>query len=749
MVGNDATIKIGSNVAGALAGIMAIQMGMKNIDKTIMASAAIVKKSAIVMGAALAGAGIVAAIGVKKATDNFREFEQSAVNAASVGGKVGEEFVKVKENIMDMSKTLGRQTMFTAGQSADALWHFASAGYDVGTMVKDDFKPVMDLAAGTEMDLARTTHWVASAISQFGLEMEDAGRVADIYAITNGNTLATVEKLGLGMVYVGTQASLYNDTIEDTTYLLGLMANRGLRGEQSGRGLSMAYRRLAVPTARAADEIKRLGLTLEEVSPDGNKMIDILKKFESAGLSATSATIIFGQEASKAVTAAVGGLGNLDLYNKIMNSTGFAALLAAEQLDTLKGTTRIFHSALEVLSIEIGEFSGFYLKGLNLKLIDLVNVMIDKVEPTFVRLQELLDDLSPTFTAIRDSVESLKGIFEDLADALGFTDDSFDKFVNSVNIIAVSIALVLNFIDKHPNIVKFALAIAFAAAMFVTLVPAITAVLTIGGYLITFITGLGTILGVLTTFLVTGFIPAWVGAWLAALGPITLVAAAISVLATLWVFDIGGMRDITSGVVTGIVDSFWWMVGQLMNAANYLVDKLNAVRDALGFEPIIPLEFDVDRAKDAYREMGKNLKTVLEDTMDESIGIDFLDSTQQSADYIARESAEFLKNTMEIDRNTEALQNNILAKGNYADKFGFDISGMSMSQSREAIDAYRRGDLEDQVVNSNSSQATNNGQGMSVGNMDVNIGELVIDSNGDDAIGDAIINEVKSVGGVI
>jgi len=636
LAGYDATIKIGSNVAGALAGIMGVQMAMKNLDKNVIASAALVKKSALIMTGALVGIGVVGAIGIKKATDNFREFEQSAVNAASVGGKVGEEFIAVKENIMDMSKALGRETMFTAGQSADALWHFASAGYDVGAMVKKDFKPVMDLAAGTEMDLARTTHWVASAISQFGLKMEDAGRVADIYAITNGNTLATVEKLGLGMVYVGTQASMYNDTIEDTTYLLGLMANRGLRGEQSGRGLSMAYSRLADPTAKATAEIKKLGLTLKEVSPDGNTMIEILQRFADAGMGATSSTIIFGQEASKAITAAVGGLGNLDLYNKIMNSTGFAALLAAEQLDTLKGTTRIFHSALEVLSIEIGEFSGFYLKGLNLKLIDLVNVMINKVEPAFKRLDEILIDLEPTFTALKSSVESLKGIFDDFTEGVG----NIDALVTAINMVSVAIALMLRFFDKHPNVLKFTLAImAFTAVLLV--MPVIIGAVSGAAWILT-----GALASLQLIFMTTTTTAGFFAGVLSLLGgPITLIVAAIAFLGVAWATNLFGIRDITKKVVDKIVDSMYWVMGKIGDTITYLIEKTNVLRKAVGLEPIALLVFDEEKSrrkmKETADEWGGYFKGEIARALGGPIGIDIFDPTQISAEYIEKESKEY------------------------------------------------------------------------------------------------------------
>ena len=66
MVGNAATIKIGSDVAGALAGLTAIQMGLKNVDRTVVASAALVRKASLIMTAAFVGVGAIGVYGLSK-----------------------------------------------------------------------------------------------------------------------------------------------------------------------------------------------------------------------------------------------------------------------------------------------------------------------------------------------------------------------------------------------------------------------------------------------------------------------------------------------------------------------------------------------------------------------------------------------------------------------------------------------------------------------------------------------------------
>ena len=695
MVGNAATIKIGSDVAGALAGLTAIQMGLKNVDRTVVASAALVRKASLIMTAAFVGVGAIGVYGlskgIKSATDNFREFEQSAVNAASVSGETGDAFIAIKENVMDMSKALGRETMFTAGVTAEALYDVASAGYDVGNMVKNEFKPVMDLAAGTQSELARTTHWVTSVLGQFNLGMEDSGRVADVFALTIASSKATLEKMGLAFNYAGSAAYAFGDDIESVGAILALMYNRGLRGEQAGRALASAYADLADPTAKALGVIKELGLTADEVNPKFHSMAVILGRFAAAGMDANQAFKIFGKESAKGTLAALQGMDMFLILNtKLLNSTGFAALLAAEQLDTLKGSTNIFHSALEVLSIEIGEFFGYFLKGMNLKLIEMVNVMINKVEPALDALRKILVDMGPAFTGAKIAAEKFRGILSDIGFILGFSRDSFDNFVDKLNLVVVSIAWMLKYIDEHPSITKFALAIGFVAISFSILLPIVGAV----SYALA---GLASYLTLLTMLTAGGALAA-IGASLAALfSPIIVLTLLISILAAAWIFNIGGMREFTSAAVDVMVDDFWWMIDKLMGAVNYIVEKTNEIRTALGFEPIIPMVYDADKSREAFRQMGRDIETikagaqtgdVFGGMFDEDYVNFFdvyLDSMQQSIDYQAEQGEEYMKSKSALDSYNDSRREAIIILDSYATSAErasrFDIGGMSAEKA--------------------------------------------------------------------
>ena len=125
--------------------------------------------------------------------------------------------LKPKESISAVSMELGQKTSFSSAQAADAMYNLASAGYDVSTMTTSDLLPMLNLASGTQYDLADTTALMSFTMSQFGLDFSDSARVADVFAASCGATQADMEKLSYSMKYVGTISDSAGMSIEETT----------------------------------------------------------------------------------------------------------------------------------------------------------------------------------------------------------------------------------------------------------------------------------------------------------------------------------------------------------------------------------------------------------------------------------------------------------------------------------------------------------------------------------------------------
>lgn len=278
------------------------------------------------------------------------DFEQSMANAASVSGATAEEFEKMKE----VAREMGKSTVFSASDAADAMYYMASAGYKVEQMA-NSINPVLDLAAATQNELAFTTDTVISTLNQFGLESSEAGRVTNVFASAIGNSQATLDKLGYSMKYVGPVANSLGYSLEKTTAALGLLYNAGFQGEQAGTILSGALSRLTKPTKAIEETLESLGLTYEQVNPATQSIADIVKVLGDQSITTAQAIAIFGQEAGPGMMALIsqGSSALSDMESKI-TGTNAASDMAKTQLDTFQGSLKLLQSAVEEVAIGFG-----------------------------------------------------------------------------------------------------------------------------------------------------------------------------------------------------------------------------------------------------------------------------------------------------------------------------------------------------------------------------------------------------------
>jgi TP901 family phage tail tape measure protein len=573
VVGEDAVIKIGADIGGAVAGLLAVQTQMNSLNASVVAGAASIRKATMLAGAAFASLGVaaggVAAVGIAKSVKTFEDYEQQVANAASVTGTMGQAFEDTKANIDDIAKTLGATTVFSAQQAAEAMYDLASAGYNVSDMASSDLKPILDLAAATQEDLTRTTEITTATLGQFQLGISDSKYVTDIFAKTIGSSKATLEKMGLSFKYVGPIANMFGNSVEGVSAALGVMYNNGLRGEQAGRSMRMAFTRLAKPTADVKRVVEELGLTLDDINPDVHEFNDILRTLEGAGIDSAQGLRLFGAEAATGMMAIIENLDVLaGLEDKLGDAGGAAEDMAAKQLDTLKGTSILLTSAIENLKIEIGEKFAPVIREVNMWLRDMALVAGDKVGPVFDRLEEIVTDLRPSFDNIMEIAESLKGIFLDLVEAFGLGGTSAEDITDVINKVTEAIANLLKWVDEHPNVTKFVATIVAAAVAFSFLLPIVTAIASALGMLIGVISTVGAVMaGTVSATTV-------ISAAIAALGgPITLIVVAIALLAAAWATNLFGIRDKVAAFVETV--KFWFH--RLHNYVLWYKEELTAV----------------------------------------------------------------------------------------------------------------------------------------------------------------------------
>ncbi len=295
---------------------------------------------------ASAGFGAMGAAGslaLKNIVEVGSEFEQSMANVASVTGGGAEAM----DTLGDAAREMGKTSIFSASQAAEAMYYLGSAGYDT-TQTIDSLGGVMTLAGATMSDLSFTSQTMVSSLSQFGMQAGDATKVSNIFAAAIKNSQLNMGRLASGMQYIGPIAHSLGWTMEETAGALGTLNNMGFLGEMAGTALRGAMTRLLNPTDAARAAFERIGVAYEQLNPATNSLADIIDVLSSAGLSAGDAMTIFGQRAGPAMVAMVSqGSGALRNLTSAVTGTNDATEMLALQTDTVQGKWKLFKSAVQ------------------------------------------------------------------------------------------------------------------------------------------------------------------------------------------------------------------------------------------------------------------------------------------------------------------------------------------------------------------------------------------------------------------
>jgi len=324
-VSKDATKNLNA-MGGALnalpAPIQRIVMGFKTL-KTAIASSGI--------GLFLVAAGALAGL-FTAATKKGAEFAKQMSTLRAVSNASAEEM----DALSASAKELGATTQFTAIQVGELQTEFAKMGFTTDQILAST-KATLDLAASMEVDLASAAMLAGSTVNAFGLEAEDTQRVVDVLAKSTSSSALDFTSLQEALKNVSPAAKATGRTIEETSALLGVLANNGVKGGRAGTGLSKAF-----------IELNKKGIPLNEA----------LDKIKNSSNGLNTALGLAGNIGGRALLSLADKQGEIkDLTEQFNNAAGAAQAMAEVRLDNLAGDTTKLNSAWEgfLLSLEDGE----------------------------------------------------------------------------------------------------------------------------------------------------------------------------------------------------------------------------------------------------------------------------------------------------------------------------------------------------------------------------------------------------------
>lgn len=336
------------------------------------------------------------------------DYESAMDRAWSVTGALDSSLSDIeKQDVFNAlsaeARKMGEATKFTASEAADAIYYMGLAGWDADSVLSG-LSGVMNLAAASGEDLARTSDIVTDSLTAFGQTADQSDHFADVLAATMANSNTTVDLLGDSFKYVGAVAGSFGYSIDDVALGLGLMANAGVKGSQAGTALRQAIQKLTDPTDKTAAVMEKYGISLFDtegkalsfgdviqslrgkfggVNVDIQEMASVLENDGEEALDnyvgsleltmtdqekLTSIVQMFGTRALPAVLAMIDA--SEEDYNKLSEAIrtssdemevngekfqGAAEAMAAVQLDNFTGQVTILKSKLQELAISFGE----------------------------------------------------------------------------------------------------------------------------------------------------------------------------------------------------------------------------------------------------------------------------------------------------------------------------------------------------------------------------------------------------------
>lgn len=340
---------------------------IERAGKTITSAGSKLTKS---VTAPIAG---IAVASIKTAAD----FEASMSNVAAITGATGKDF----DSLNKLAQDLGKSTKYSASEVAQAMQYTGMAGWTAQENMAG-LEGILNTAAATGTDLAKTSDIMTDAISAFGNTAKDSGMFADVMTKACTSANVSIDDLGESYKYAGAICGTMGYSIQDATTTLAAMGNQGIKASSAGTTLKNAISNLSAPTKQTKDAMKELGISITNQDGSMKTWGEVVANLQGSFKGLTKdqqsayAKALFGKQSMAGMLAVINT--SEKEYNKlgkaIKNSGGAAETASKKQLDNLNGQITLLKSAVEGAAISIGNKLTPYVK----KFTKFVQDLVDK-----------------------------------------------------------------------------------------------------------------------------------------------------------------------------------------------------------------------------------------------------------------------------------------------------------------------------------------------------------------------------------
>ena len=264
------------------------------------------------------------------AVKTFADFQQSMAKVQAISGATGDDFLALTKT----AKDLGISTRFAASEVSELMLNYSKLGFSSDEIQKIT-GATLDLALATGEDLARSAEVAGSTLRAFGLDATEMVHLTDVMANSFSSSALDLDSFAESMKYVAPISKAAGVSLEETSAMLSLLANSGIKGSQAGTAL------------------KKI---ISEIGASGKPTNVALKELAATGLNLADAEGEVGDRAKAALLILADGAAQIDpLTEAYRTQSNVAKEMAGIMDDTLEGSMMKLKSATEGLGISFGE----------------------------------------------------------------------------------------------------------------------------------------------------------------------------------------------------------------------------------------------------------------------------------------------------------------------------------------------------------------------------------------------------------
>lgn len=264
------------------------------------------------------------------------DFDQAQADLGAISGKTKDELAGLTEQ----AKILGKTSQFSATQITEMQIELAKLGFTT-EQITASTEAVSNFAAATGSDMAGAAKLAGATLRGFGLDASEMDRVVSTLGVATTKSALSFESLNTSMATIAPVANAFDFSVEDTTALLGTLANAGFDASSSATATRNILLNLADANGDLAQELGRPINNLDDLAEG-------LQELQERGIDLATALELTDKRSVAAFETFLKGSDTLIPFrDNITDVNDELKDMAEKRLDSIQGQVTLLTSAWE------------------------------------------------------------------------------------------------------------------------------------------------------------------------------------------------------------------------------------------------------------------------------------------------------------------------------------------------------------------------------------------------------------------